>query len=72
LQEKKRIEEEDEQFLASLPSNSYVKWYLPVRKTISAVSTIAQYQTEKIPATFDFLPKYGLYRSTLSKKWIAS
>jgi thiol-disulfide isomerase/thioredoxin len=67
LQEKKRIEEEDEQFLASLPSGSYVKWYLPVRKVISAVSTIAQYQTEKIPATFNFFRTLDYTDSRLAK-----
>ncbi|ALO14205.1 Thiol-disulfide oxidoreductase ResA [Salinivirga cyanobacteriivorans] len=75
LQEKNRIEEEDEQFLASLPSGSYVKWYLPMRKTISAVSTIAQYRTEEIPATVAFfrnmdytderLAKSGLLRDAI-------
>lgn len=67
LKEKKRIEEEDERFLTSLPSDSYVKWYLPVRKAISAVSTIAQYQTEKIPATFDFFRNMDYTDSRLAK-----
>lgn len=49
--EKKRIKAEDSLFLAKLPKNSYVSWYLPMRKLVSAVPTIAQYRTEEIPAT---------------------
>lgn len=50
-EEKKRINEEDAQFLASLPNRSYVSWYLPTRKLISSVSVVAQYRTQEIPAT---------------------
>jgi thiol-disulfide isomerase/thioredoxin len=49
--EKKRIKEEDSLFLASLPRNTFVRWYLPVRKLISSAYVIAQYRTEEIPAT---------------------
>ncbi len=49
LQEKKRIQEADKAFLTELPSNSYMKWYLPLRKLVSSVGTIAQYRTQKIP-----------------------
>ncbi len=49
--EKKRIKNEDEAFLANLPKNSYVSWFLPSRRLVSSVSTIAQYRTEEIPAT---------------------
>jgi len=51
--EKHRIKAEDSLFLASLPVGSYVSWYLPVRKLISSVSTIAQYRTYEIPATIN-------------------
>lgn len=50
--EKKRIKAEDSLFLANLPEGSYVSYYLPLRKLVSSVSTIAQYRTEEIPATF--------------------
>lgn len=50
--EKKRIKAEDSLFLAALPEGSYVSYYLPLRKLVSSVSTIAQYRTEEIPATF--------------------
>jgi thiol-disulfide isomerase/thioredoxin len=49
--EKQRIKTEGEHFLASLPTDSYVSYYLPLRKLVSSVSTIAQYRTEEIPAT---------------------
>lgn len=52
-EEKQRIKEEDAAFLESLPNDSYVKWFLPTRKLVSSVSTVAQYRTEEIPATFD-------------------
>ncbi len=50
--EKQRIKAEDSLFLAHLPQGSYVSYYLPLRKLLSSVSTIAQYRTEEIPATF--------------------
>ena len=50
--EKQRIKAEDSLFLANLPEGSYVSYYLPLRKLVSSVSTIAQYRTDEIPATF--------------------
>jgi thiol-disulfide isomerase/thioredoxin len=47
--EMKRIKSEDSLFLAGLHPDSYVSWYLPVRKLVSSVSTIAQHRTEEIP-----------------------
>ena len=35
--------------MANLPPEAYVSWFLPVRKLVSSVSTIAQYRTEEIP-----------------------
>lgn len=51
IAEKMRIKEEDIAFLKGLAPQSYISWYLPLRKRISAVSTIAQYRTDEIPAT---------------------
>ncbi len=48
--EKQRIKTEDSLFLDGLPKNSYVSYYLPLRKLVSSVSTIAQYRTEEIPS----------------------
>lgn len=47
--EKHRIKQEDNAFLAGLGPDTYLSWYLPVRKLVSSVSTIAQYRTEEIP-----------------------
>ena len=42
--EKQRIKTEEENFLNKLPKESYVKWFLPTRKLVSSVSTIAQHR----------------------------
>jgi peroxiredoxin len=52
-QEKQRIKAEDQAFLDGLDQQSYVSWFLPVRKLVSSVSTIAQYRTEEIPGAID-------------------
>jgi thiol-disulfide isomerase/thioredoxin len=73
--EKLRIKKEDDTFLASLSPETYVSWFLPVRKLVSSVSTIAQYRTSEIPAaiasfrsmnyTDSRLYKSGLLRETI-------
>lgn len=75
--EKQRIKAQDSLFLANLPEGSYVSYYLPLRKLVSSVSTIAQYRTEEIPAkmhvfrTIDYTDKQ-LYKSGLLKECIES
>ncbi len=64
-------------FLENLPQNSFVSYYLPLRKLVSSVSTIAQYRTEEIPATFAAFRKLNyadsrLYKSGLLKEVIES
>jgi thiol-disulfide isomerase/thioredoxin len=49
--EKLRIKAEDAAFLEKLPKESYVSWFLPTRKLVSDVSTIAQYRPEEIPSS---------------------
>jgi thiol-disulfide isomerase/thioredoxin len=76
-QEKKRINAEDSTFLAELPKDSYVRWFLPMRKLVSGVSTIAQYRPEEIPATIEALRAIDytdnqLYKSGLFKDAIES
>lgn len=73
--EKVRIKEEDAAFLSSLPSDAYVHWFLPTRKLVSSVATIAQYRPEEIPETIakfrnlDYsdprLYKSGLYKDAI-------
>ena len=72
LDEKQRIKSEDKVFLSSLPSDSYVRWFLPTRKLVSSVSTIAQYRPEEIPETIEAFRKLDytdprLYKSGLFK-----
>jgi thiol-disulfide isomerase/thioredoxin len=71
-EEKSRIKKEDSAFLSSLPNDSYVKWFLPTRKLVSSVSTVAQYRPEEIPETIDAFRKLEytdarLYKSGLFK-----
>ncbi len=65
--EKKRINSEDSLFLASLPSNTYVSFYLPLRKLVNSVSAIAQYRTEEIPAAIASFRKIDYTDSRLQK-----
>jgi thiol-disulfide isomerase/thioredoxin len=76
-QEKHRIKAEDSTFLADLPIDSYVRWFLPMRKLVSGVSTVAQYRPEEIPVTIkgfraiDYTDN-RLYKSGLFKDAIES
>ena len=75
--EKVRIKQEDQSYLEALNPSWYVRWYLPIRRLVSDVSTIAQYRTEEIPATItafrtlDYTDE-RLYRSGLLKDAIES
>lgn len=71
-EEKTRITNEDQLFLEGLPKDSYVKWFLPTRKLVSSVSTIAQYRPEEITETIKAFRKLDytdtrLYKSGLFK-----
>ena len=79
--EKQRIKNEDAAFLAKLPKDSYVSWFLPTRKLVSSVSVVAQYRTEEMPATIaafralDYtdqrLHKSGLFKDAIeSHFWL--
>jgi thiol-disulfide isomerase/thioredoxin len=77
LQEKARIQSEDDAFIAALPKDSYVRWYLPMRKLVSEVSVMAQYRPEEIPGTIAAFRKLDytnpwLYKSGLFKDAIES
>jgi thiol-disulfide isomerase/thioredoxin len=73
--EKERIKNEDVVFLAKLPKDSYVSWFLPMRKLVSSVSTVAQYRPEEIPSTIlafrnidytdQLLYKSGLFKDAI-------
>jgi thiol-disulfide isomerase/thioredoxin len=73
--EKTRIKESDTKFLNSLPKDSYVRWFLPIRKLVSSVSVVAQYKPEEIPSTLVALRAIDyadprLYKSGLFKEAI--
>jgi len=73
INERIRIKAEDTSFLNSLPINSYVSWFLPIRKLVSSVSNIAQSQPEEIPVTLAELRALDyadqrLYKSGLLKE----
>jgi thiol-disulfide isomerase/thioredoxin len=76
-EEKLRIINEDVAFLESLPQDSYVKWYLPIRKLVSSASTIAQYRPEELLETIKAFRNLNysdsrLYKSGLFKDAIES
>lgn len=75
--EKQRIKKEDADFLSALPKDSYVSWFLPARKLMSSVSTVAQYRPNEIPATITAFRNLDytdqrLYKSGLFKDAIES
>jgi len=75
--EKKRINFEDEAFLKDLPKNSYISWFLPTRKLVSSVATVARYRTDEIPSTLAAFRNLDytdarLYKSGLFKEAIES
>jgi thiol-disulfide isomerase/thioredoxin len=51
--EQARIKSEDAAFLTAMPADSYVRWYLPVRKLVSSVSTLAQYRPDEVPGAIE-------------------
>lgn len=70
-----QIKKEDENFIESLPKDSYVRWFLPIRKFVSDVSVIAQHKREEIPATIQTFRNMDyadarLYKSGLLKEAI--
>ena len=81
LQEKQRITKEDQLFLQSLPKESYVSWFLPTRKLVSSVSSLAQYRPNEIASTIaafrsldyteERLCKSGLFKDAIeSHFWL--
>lgn len=72
-----RIKKEDDNFLKKLPQNSYISWYLPMRKLVSSVPIVAQYRQREIPKTiqdFRFIDYTDnrLYNSGLLKEVLES
>ncbi|MCM0060079.1 MAG: thioredoxin family protein [Algoriphagus sp.] len=76
-----RLQQEDEQFIATLPSESFARWFLPIRKLVSSVGAVAQYRTAELPQilaafrTMDYadprFQKSGLFRDVFeSQFWL--
>ena len=76
-----RLQQEDGQFISTLPSESFARWFLPIRKLISSVGAIAQYRTAELPQTIaafrtmDYadprFQKSGLFRDVFeSQFWL--
>lgn len=75
--EKSRLLLQDSLFLSQLPNESFVRWFIPVRKLVSSVSVVAQFRPEEISATIEALRKIDysdqrLYKSGLLKDAIES
>lgn len=75
--EMQRLKKEDSVFLNSLKPETYVSWFLPVRKLVSSVSAIARHRPEEILATIAAFRKLDytdgrLYKSGLLKEAIES
>ena len=79
--EVKRLQQEEEQFINALPSESFVRWFLPIRKLVSSVGAVAQYRTAELPQTIaafrtmDYadprFQKSGLFRDVFeSQFWL--
>lgn len=49
--EQKRIQKEDADFIASLDKTSYIRWFIPYRKLIQDMPTIAKAEPQRIPKT---------------------
>jgi thiol-disulfide isomerase/thioredoxin len=51
--EEYRIEIEDDSYLKNLPSTSYMRWFLPLRKLVEDMPAVVSKYTERIPVTIN-------------------
>ena len=65
--EQERIKLEEQVFLSALAPNSYVRWFLPVRKLVSSVRSIAQYRVNEIEVTINAFRELDYSDSRLHK-----
>lgn len=73
--EQQRLGTEEQSFLSQLPETSYVRWYLPIRKLVSNVQTVAKFRPQEIPATIAAFRQLNysderLYKSGLQREAI--
>ncbi|MFN3588806.1 MAG: peroxiredoxin family protein [Spirosomataceae bacterium] len=72
-----RLNTENQGYLKDLPEDSYLRWFIPVRQTISSASTIVQEEPHKVAETIEQFRKINysdqkLYKSGLLKDAIES
>jgi thiol-disulfide isomerase/thioredoxin len=72
-QEKTRIAKEESRFFQGLSEDSYIQWYIPMRKLLGSVARVAQYEPENIEPTRHALRKINysdarLYKSGLLRE----
>lgn len=48
-QEKERLNQQDTNFLNGLDQDSYLRWFIPLRKLVQETPVVAQTETERIP-----------------------
>jgi thiol-disulfide isomerase/thioredoxin len=49
------LENNDQEFIKNLPKDSYIKWFIPIRKIVSEMPVSAKKHTERIPQhLYDF------------------
>ena len=75
--EKKRIKSEDSVFMAEIPSESYISWFINLRKLLRTVNNIPQNQPKEIPNTISIFRAFDysnnrFYKSGLFKDVIES
>jgi len=73
IAEEKRINTEDAKFVASLPKDSYIRWFLPLRRLVSDAPIIVKYRPEELEETIAAFRNMDysderLYRSGLFKE----
>jgi thiol-disulfide isomerase/thioredoxin len=73
IAEKNRIKTEDAKFVSSLPKDSYVRWFLPMRRLVSDAPIIVKYRPEELDETIESFRNMDysderLYRSGLFKE----
>jgi len=52
--EQTRLQQEDTQFIASLPKQSYTRWFIPYRKMVQEMPVIVRKKTAQIPNAISF------------------
>lgn len=57
VSEQARLEQEDDNFRINLPNNSYLSWFIPLRKMVQEAPRIVQTNKQEIPSAISFFRK---------------